>query len=120
MGLKLIINSLIFISAIASGIWLSKLGQPYKPLAFNIHKLLSVAFIIYSFILIKNIIKSVPGTNLLWILIGLCAVFAVILIITGGILSVNQNAKTYILILHKITRSLILISLSSWFYLSLK
>ena len=117
---KLIISGIIFIGTIGSGVWLSKLGKPYGTLIFNVHKFVALGFIVYSFVVIKNLIKTIDTTTAMWFLILLSGVLILTLLATGGIVSASQEIKKALVVVHKISSILLLISLSGWYFLSLK
>lgn len=120
MTLKLVTNSIIFMVTVMSGIWLSRLGKPYKPVAFNIHKFIALAFIIYTIIISKGIYKTIQMNSLLWIFLILSGIFILLTIISGGILSIKEELLFSINLMHKISSALALFLIIGWFYLCLK
>lgn len=117
MILKLILNGLVFILTIASGVWLSKLGKPYNSQIFNLHKLIALGFIIYTFVIGKNMIKSIDINGLMWLLIIVSIIFVIALITTGGILSIKDKAKNLWILAHTISSIFLFVSVSAWFHL---
>ena len=120
MAIKLVTNSIIFIVTVISGIWLSKLGKPYKPLVFNIHKFIALAFIIYAILISRGIYKTIQMNPLLWILLILSGIFILLALISGGILSAKEELLNSISLTHKLSSTLALFSIIGWYYFSLK
>jgi hypothetical protein len=91
-----------FLITLASGIWLSRSGKPYKGAIFNVHKLIALATVVILGLKIYPALKSAdPG----WIggpwalLSGL--LLAIVLIITGGLLSLEKPLPAAILRAHQ-------------------
>ena len=119
MTTKITLSSVLFLCAVATGIWLNKMGAPYKPLAFNLHKFIVLALVVLAVIIIKNVFKSYDLNSQLWITIIASAVFIVMLFVSGGILSIKQNAQFVLVAIHTISSVMLSISLGGFFYLIL-
>ncbi len=120
MTVQLIISGITFIFILISGIWLSKLGKPYGTVLFTIHKLIAIFFIVYIFILSKKIFKTTELNLVMWICMVVAALSVVIIITIGGILSNQEEVKTSLAVVHKISSALLLLSLTGWFFIALK
>ncbi len=120
MATKLVTNSILFIIIIISGVWLAKLGKPYKPLAFNIHKFITLAFIVYTIMLLKVLIKTIEMSSLHWLLLILSGICVLLTLVSGGILSSKEEIMKPLILVHKISSAFALLSILSWFYFSLK
>lgn len=120
MAAQLIISGIIFIFILISGIWLSNLGKPYGTILFTIHKLIALAFIVYVFIISKKLFKTLELNLALWIFIVGAAISVILIIVTGGILSNNEDVKNSLVIVHKISSVVLLLSLTGWFFMALK
>jgi len=119
MTTKITLSSVLFLCAVATGIWLNKMGAPYKPLAFNLHKFIVLALIVFTVIIVKNVFKSYDLNSQLWITIISGAIFMLLLFVSGGILSVKQNAQFILVAIHTISSIMLSISLGGFFYLIL-
>ena len=120
MAAHLIINGIIFIIILISGFWLSKSGKPYGTLLFTVHKLMALAFLVYVFIISKKLVKTTELNPVLW-MIMITAVLSVGLIFTtGGILSSQEEVKTTLVVVHKISSLVLLFSVTGWFFMTLK
>ena len=115
----MIASGIVFLLTIGSGIWLSKLGKPYNSLIFNLHKFIALGFIIYNFVIVKNLFKSIDVNGIMWLLIIVSMVSALTLIATGGILSIKDEIKDSWILVHKIASVILLVSSATWFYLGL-
>lgn len=120
MAVQLIISGITFIFILISGIWLSKLGKPYGTILFTIHKLIALAFIIYVFIISKNLFKAMEINPVMWIFMVAAAISVIAIIATGGILSNQEEVKNSLVIVHKISSVVLLLSLTGWFFMALK
>lgn len=106
---KIIISVVLYLIVILSGIWLIKTGHPYNSIVFNVHKLIALAAIVLSFIIVNTMRKNQPlDSEYNWIyLAGI--VFAVAAIISGGLLNVQNLHGKLLSVLHKITPILTLL-----------
>ena len=116
---KLMLSGIGFLLTIASGIWLSKLGRPYSTLVFNMHKLIALGFMVFTFITSRAMFKEININSFMWILIVIAAISVITVLISGGILSIKEQVTAWLVMIHKISSALLLISLSGWFYLGL-
>jgi len=120
MTVQLIISGITYIFILISGIWLSNLGKPYGTVLFAIHKLIALALIVYVFILSKKLFKTTELNLLMWIFIVAAALSVVLIFTTGGILSIQEEVKKSLVIVHKILSVVLLLSLTGWFFMALK
>lgn len=97
---EIIISGVLFIVSIVFGIWTSKLGSPLNKVVFTVHKLASVAAVVFIVIEISTLLKELtPG------LLELCLmIFAgssiVVSIVTGVILSLDKPVDKQVLNIH--------------------
>lgn len=120
MTTKLIINSSLFIIIIISGFWMAKLGKPYNPLAFNIHKFVALAFIVYTIILSKGLTQSTDMNSMNCFFLALSGFFVLLILVSGGILSSKEEIIKQLVLIHKLSSGLAIISIIGWFYSALK
>src|SRR6056297_430336 len=120
MTVQLIINAILFIFILISGIWLSKLGKPYGTVLFTIHKLIALAFIVYVFILSNKLFKITEFNPVIWIFMFAAALSVVLIFTTGGILSNHEEVKNSLVTVHKISSGVLILSLTGWFFMALK
>lgn len=120
MTVKIIISSTIFLLTIVSGIWLSKLGKPYSQLVFNIHKLIALGFLVFTFIIAKNLFQNIEPGFLKLSLLVFIAISVVSILVSGAFLSFNEQVNNFIALLHKISSVILLLSITAWFYLGIR
>jgi len=113
---KIIFSFIGFIIIILLGIWLSNSGRPFNPLIFNIHKLLAITLVIFNYFIIKNLKKFIlfSKSNKVMLLISFLAFL--VLIITGGLLSLEEPIKGVVLFLHSTLPAVVFISYSVLVY----
>jgi heme A synthase len=104
---------------IGSGIWLSNTGKPYKGSIFNIHKLIALAAVILTVVLVRSLLKDVDLCTYTGVLIILSGLFVLILFITGALLSNEKLQISIILFLHRISSILVLLTTGAVIYLLL-
>ena len=102
MTLKLIVTGIFFIIAALTGIWITRTGKPYNTVVFNIHKLISLAAIAFSVVIVYQLQKGAGMTQLQWLFCIITALFVVTSLISGGMLSVEKPAPKIIHLLHTI------------------
>jgi len=105
---KIISTGAAFIFILISGFILSKIGKPYNPLFFNIHKLISLGVLIYAIVITVQIFKCAEVYNPVYYILLIIILLSIAAFITGGILSAKDNAKEIILTIHRIVSLLIL------------
>ncbi len=104
------IIGIIFLFIILSGVWLSKLGRPLNNAVFTIHKLNSILGIVLLVITIFQISRSIEYTKMeiLASIIGGFALFTSF--ISGAILSFDKLAMNILIITHKVSSILLIVS----------
>jgi len=110
---------LFFLLIFLSGLWLSHSGKPLNVIILTIHKLISVAAIVFLVITIYRINQAATLS-----MIGLTAcvvtgLFFLGTIIAGGLLSTGKPMPAAILTMHQITPFLTVFSTSVTLYLVL-
>ena len=80
---KIISSGALFIITIASGFWLSNIGRPYNALAFNVHKLIALAAVIFTAVIVYGQLRNVEMKGLLIVQIA-AVIIAVLMPFTSG------------------------------------
>jgi hypothetical protein len=102
-----------------SGFWLSRSGKPYNAIAFNLHKLIAVAAVVF-FVITLLRINRVAALNTSELIAGiLSSLFFLVLIITGALLSINKPMPAMISKLHHLIPYLALFTTALTLYLLL-
>ena len=102
----IVILSLLFLFIFLSGYLLSRSGKPFNVLVLTIHKLLSLAALIY----LSTRVVRVPLNSLKFGLVAAAGIFFVSTIITGGLLSTDKNLSTIVHRFHQIIPYLTVLS----------
>ena len=116
---KIIGTGLLFIFTIVTGIWLSNSGKPLNSLIFNIHKLIALGSVIFTAIVIRNLLKDVEIKTVILTLIILTGLFVLTLFISGALLSLGKPVNNIILTIHSITPIPTVITIAITIYLIL-
>lgn len=115
--LKIGFSILLFLLAVLSGILLSKNGRPLNSTFFTLHKIVTIATIIYCSIIISNIVNTVNINRQIVIFIILSIIFIVLEVATGAILSFDTTFNSTLKVFHKILPVLIFIFVGITLYL---
>ena len=97
---KMLKVELPFLLTIASGLCLTRSGEPFNTALFTIHKLIALASIVYMAIVIRNLLKVNAGNRLVWILIFVAVCSVLLLFVSCGFLSLKKSAYHLMLTMH--------------------
>ena len=110
---------LFFLFIFLSGIWLSHSGKPLNVIILTIHKLISLAAVVFLVITIYQI-NRVANLNTIELTAGVVTgLFLLGTIISGGLLSTGKPMPAAILTMHQITPFLTVFSTAATLYLLL-
>lgn len=107
-----LLPAILLILSFATGFWVHKSGRPYQPFAFNIHKLLSLAVVIFTTIKLVGAIIIAPVSSLSILLLILAGVSVVILFATGALMSAPKTFSKLWQIVHHLSPYLLASSLT--------
>lgn len=99
---KFILPGILFLSTLAFGLWLSRLGKPYNGLVFNIHKLAALAAVVFAAIQAWNLLKGAGVQPIAFALIAVCVLCVISLFATGAFMSVGNLPYAPLLTIHRI------------------
>jgi heme A synthase len=119
MNSKLVITGVFFVCILLSGFWLHRLGRPVNTLVLTIHKLISVAAVVYLAINIYRIHQVTPLSPLAIAVSVVALVLFVVMIATGGLLSVTKEMPAFVHTIHQFSPYLVILSTSATLYLLL-
>jgi len=114
---KIIIIGLLFLFTIVSGVWLSNSGKPLNTIIFTLHKLIALAAVIFTAIVIHNLLNIVGVENVILILIMVTGLFVITLFLSGALLSLGKPVNDILLTIHKVIPILTVISIALIMYL---
>ncbi len=100
--LKIIGIALFYIITIGSGIIMHKQGRPFKPMLAMAHKLLALAVIVFTILLVRNTFAEGLPNTLTIILFAATMFLLISLFVTGAMLSGEKEMPKIVLILHDI------------------
>jgi hypothetical protein len=115
--LRILYTAVFFLLIFLSGFWLSRSGRPYGVLLLTIHKLLSVATVVFLTVIILRNDRSVGLSSLELIAVVVTGLLFLGTIVTGGLLSLVKPMPAFIHHLHQITPFLTLLSTALTWYL---
>jgi hypothetical protein len=117
--LRIVGVGLLFLFIFLSGFWLSHSGKPLNGIILTIHKLISLAAVVFLVITIYQI-NQAATLSAIGLIAGLVTgLFFLGTIIAGGLLSIGKPVPAAILTMHQITPFLTLFSSAATLYLVL-
>ena len=118
--IKIAFTGILIVLSIISGIWLHRKERPLNAIIFNMHKLISLAAIVLIVITVIAFNKNVDLRSTDFMLIALTALFLILLVVTGGILSLDKPVNFILLNIHRILTFFIVVScLVTYFMLAI-
>lgn len=124
----MIYAGVFFLFIFLSGFLLSRSGEPYNGITFNIHKLIGVGLGIFLILTVYRTNQVIPLGGAQWSIIALTVLLFALAITAGGLLSViaegglkniSQPMESAITLIHKVFPYLILLSTGGTLYLLL-
>lgn len=115
--MKIIVTVVFFVLIFVSGFWLNKTGQPFKAAVLTLHKLLSVALIVYLVMAVLKIGKIAPLGRIELIACMVTALLFLGAVASGGLLSAVKAMPDSARVLHKLLPALTFLSTALTFYL---
>ncbi|MBE0687628.1 MAG: hypothetical protein IH585_16675 [Anaerolineaceae bacterium] len=94
--------SMAFVLTIILGFWLSRLGQPYHQVVFNIHKLIALAAVVMVGVGFSNRFKSGEVQSEWILLVVVVALMTIILFASGALMSLDKLDYKLLRLLHRI------------------
>jgi len=116
MAAMIFLTILCFLVILVSGYRLRARGKPYGTLLLTIHKLIPLGMLVYLFFVLK---QMSPLSPLVLVLAILTAVFFVLLIATGGMISAKKEAPVALKTVHKVLPYLTILCVGAVLYLLL-
>ena len=113
---KIIVTALFFLFIFLSGYWLMRLKKPYNGLKLNLHKFLSLGVVAYLIVLLIDVNRSAALLPYEILFGVISAVFFLILVISGGLLSALKETPAFILVTHRVLPYLTIASTAGLFY----
>lgn len=115
--LRIVVAGLFFVVIFGSGYWLSRAGKPYSVIVLTVHKLISLAVVVF---LVITMIQSnrVAALGAMELVAGaVTGLFFLSLFATGGLLSGGEQMPVIVSRLHRIAPYLTVLSTAATLYL---
>jgi hypothetical protein len=117
--LRIVGTTLFYLFIFLSGFWLTRSGKPYSVIVLTIHKLISLAAVVFLVITIYQA-NQVAKLSAIELTAGVVTgLFFLGTIATGGLLSVDKPMPAIVLWLHRIMPFLTVLSTAATLYLLL-
>lgn len=91
-----------FLLIFVTGVWLSRSGNPYSPVAFNAHKLIALGAFVFLAVRTYPMFRLEPLGPAQMAAIAITALCFVVTIISGGLLNIGKPLPAIIATLHKL------------------
>jgi hypothetical protein len=91
----------LFIFKVASGIWLRISNRPIHPALLNLHKYIALGTIAVIILIVRQSYSEAGANALATGAIVLMAIFSLIAVITGGLVSLEKPTVPAVKLLHK-------------------
>ncbi len=105
--LKIIGIVLFYIVTIGTGILMHRSGRPFNPLMSVLHKLIALAVMVVSILLIRPGIMAGSLSVLTMIILSVTFLFLISLFITGALLSGEGESPKLLLLMHNLATILV-------------
>ncbi len=115
--MKIVVTVVGFVLIFISGFWLSKNEPPFNVGVLTIHKLLTVALIVYLVVAVLKIGKIAPLSRVELIACIVTSLLFLGAVASGGILSAVKTMPDFVRMLHKLLPALTFLSTAITFYL---
>jgi hypothetical protein len=117
MGLttNVIINIALILITFIIGYILHIKGRPYNNALFTVHKLSSVAFIIFTAIIIVSFVRANDPGTLFMAMLAVASFSIIVLLVTGGMMSLDK-LHLQMMWVHRIFSGAFVISIAIIFY----
>lgn len=118
--LRFVSVGLLFLLILPSGLWLSHSGKPYSLILFNIHKLIGFGLFVFLAINIYRLNRATPLSALQLTACLIAALFFVVTIVTGALVSIPKAMPAVVWLSHKLLPYLTMLSTVVSTYLVLR
>jgi hypothetical protein len=118
--IKSLSTGILTVLAVGTGFLLSNAGKPYNAAFFNVHKLVSVAAVVFTVIISTVLLKGEGQKSFIIPVLVFFAAAVIALVTSGGIMSINENAGRIFLIIHRIAPFAAVLSTGMLLYMYIK
>ena len=96
------IPGVLFLGMLLFGAWLGIAGKPYNTAIFTVHKLLALAFVVFTILKLMPFLKETDISGMLLVLLMIAALCIIGLFATGAAMSIVEGSKPVLLWLHRL------------------
>jgi len=111
---------LLYCAMLGSGVWLTRSGRPYNALILNVHKLLALAAVIFTALVVRGLLRKDgmrPGAAVFAAAAGLVVLA---LLASCGLLSSGRAGAGLALTVHRVAPALLVVSTAALLYVLLR
>jgi heme A synthase len=117
MNQKFLFAELFFVFILVSGFWLSRTGKPLNVIILTIHKLISLAAVIFLVITVYQIHRVAPLNPVETAASVVTLLLFIVMFATGGLLSIAKPMPGVILKIHQIMPYFGILTITATLYL---
>lgn len=114
----LLVPLILFSITIVFGFWVRKVGKPYNPLLFNIHKLIALAGVVLGALRVKSIFQLDDLLDWMPAILAAAGISVVMSFATGAVMSINENEPGIALFFHRAGPVIIILCIAGVYFLS--
>lgn len=118
--LRIIITASLIVLSLVFGYLLSGTGKPWSAALLGIHKIAALLGGVALVVIVFRFQNAAPLDALRWTFCAVTWLFFLSAFATGAVLTILKNAPAPVLILHKVTPILTVLSSAATFFLLLK
>ncbi|MFH1632817.1 MAG: hypothetical protein ABIG63_02250 [Chloroflexota bacterium] len=115
--LRVVSAGLFFLFIFLSGIWLGHSGKPYGVIILTIHKLISLAAVVFLVRTVYQINQAAKLSGVEFIAVVVTGLLFLGTIVVGGLLSTDKSMPASVSAMHQITPFLTVLSTATTLYL---
>jgi|LSQX01.3.fsa_nt_gb hypothetical protein len=115
MNIQILVNALLLGIILVFGIYLHRMGRPYHPLWFNLHKLAALGLVVYATLMVIPLARAQGLEGLFLGLVILAVVSAIVLFVSGGLMSADKMHKAMVQV-HRVANYAFIAGLAGIFY----
>lgn len=96
MTARILIGGVLLVVILVVGLFLHRMGRPYQPLWFNLHKLAALGLVVYATLILLPQAKAQGLGGLFLGLVILAVVSAIALFVSGGLMGADKMHETMV------------------------
>ena len=105
-----VVAGICILLIVTSGLIMRQMGKPYGGVVFTLHKLSVLAAIIFTWISLVKLAGEPGITGNAWLMLVITIITGIISFVTGALQSFEKPAPVFVIVIHKISSYLVIIS----------